>query len=371
MPPKAWKNKLYFGDNLDVLQDHIPDESVDLIYLDPPFNSNATYNVLFQEKSGENSVAQITAFEDTWHWGLESEKVYEELVTKGPKRLADLLQAFRTFLGSNDMLAYLTMMAIRLVELHRVLKPTGSIYLHCDPTASHYLKLLIDSVFGPQHFRNEIIWRRTGSNNNAKRFGPLHQIIFFYVKTDEAPFYQPKGPYTKDYIEDFFTEEDERGTYQSVALTGPGRRTGDSGLAWRGYDPTSVGRHWQPASYLYAKYRELTGEDLAQYPLLERLDKFDEVELIHWGSRGSVPRYKFYLSDAPGVPLQDIWAYQPGTKGCVYGNPEVGIDQDVKWLSTKDKERLGYPTQKPEGILERIIRGSSEKGDRQHDFLLC
>lgn len=153
----GWRNRLYFGDNLDILRVHVPKESVDLIYLDPPFNSKASYNVLFKEQSGTHSTAQIHAFEDTWHWGLEAERAFHEVVTEGPKKLADLLQAMRTFLGQNDMMAYLVMMAPRLVELHRVLKPTGSIYLHCDPTASHYIKLLLDAVFGPKQYRNEVI----------------------------------------------------------------------------------------------------------------------------------------------------------------------------------------------------------------------
>ena len=153
-----WKNKLYFGDNLHILREQVPDECVDLIYLDPPFNSNATYNVLFKEASGEASAAQIEAFDDTWHWDIGSERAYREVVTDGPKKLADLLQAMRSFLGQNDMMAYLTMMAQRMVELHRVLKPTGSIYLHCDPTASHYLKLAMDAVFGARNFLNEIVW---------------------------------------------------------------------------------------------------------------------------------------------------------------------------------------------------------------------
>jgi len=176
----AWKNQLYFGDNLSILRgQYIPAESVDLIYLDPPFNSNATYNVLFAEKSGEKSAAQITAFEDTWQWGVEAEAAYRDVVTLGPRKLADLLQALRSFLGRNNMMAYLTMMAVRLVELHRVLKPTGSIYLHCDPTASHYLKLILDAIFTPRNFRNEIIWKRTFSHGSSKRYGPLHDIIFF------------------------------------------------------------------------------------------------------------------------------------------------------------------------------------------------
>ena len=164
-------NRLYFGDNLEILREHVADESVDLIYLDPPFNSNVNYNAFFQEQSGELSDAQITAFEDTWHWGLESEAAYRAAVTDGPDNLADLLQAMRAFLGQSDMMAYLAMMAPRIAELHRVLKPTGSIYLHCDPTASHYLKLLMDAVFGPKNFRNEITWQRTESHNTAVKYG--------------------------------------------------------------------------------------------------------------------------------------------------------------------------------------------------------
>ena len=355
-------NFLYYGDNLDILRRYIADESVDLIYLDPPFNSKATYNVLFEEKDGTQAAAQIQAFEDTWHWDQASARAYREVVEAGGDT-ANAMRAFRILLGDNDVLAYLSMMAPRLVELRRVLKSTGSIYLHCDPTAGHYLKVLMDAIFGPQNFKNQIIWRRTGSNKSVKRFGPLHQMLLFYGKTADAAFYPQTGPYRVEYVASFFKEKDQRGRYQSVALTGPGIRTGDSGLPWRGYDPSGVGRHWQPASYLYTKYTALTGDDLAQHPLLERLDKLDEVELIHWGKGQTVPRYKFYLNDAPGVFYQDIWAYQPGTKGCVYREPEQGIDQDVKWLSATDKERLSYPTQKPEGLLRRVIESSSRQGD--------
>src|ERR1039457_3127423 len=146
-PHMPWKNQLYFGDNLKIIREEIPDEHVDLIYLDPPFNSNANYNVLFAEKSGEKSAAQIAAFTDTWHWCADSESAYSDVVLKGGK-LSELLSALRSFLGTNDMMAYITMMAVRLKELHRVLKSTGSIYLHCDPTASHYLKLVMDTIFG-------------------------------------------------------------------------------------------------------------------------------------------------------------------------------------------------------------------------------
>jgi len=175
-------NKLYYGDNLGVLRDHIADESVDLVYLDPPFNSNATYNVLFKAPDGAQSQSQIEAFDDTWQWGETAEDAYWQ-VLKGPNtEAARMLEAMRGFLGENAMMAYLAMMAIRLIELHRVLKPTGSLYLHCDPTASHYLKILLDAVFGPRNFRNEITWKRTGHHGSARRWAPVHDVIFSTAK---------------------------------------------------------------------------------------------------------------------------------------------------------------------------------------------
>ena len=210
-----WKNKLYFGDNLDILREHVPDESVDLVYLDPPFNSNATYNVLFKEASGEGSTAQIHAFDDTWHWSMESEDAYREVVTDGPKKLADLLQAMLSFLGRNDMMAYLTMMSPRMVELYRVLKPTGSIYLHCDPTASHYLKLLMDTVFGQTSFRNEIVWKRSDAKGDtgqgAKHFARVNDVILFYVKTEANVFRAQYGPLDTGYVERFYRYTDPDG----------------------------------------------------------------------------------------------------------------------------------------------------------------
>ena len=179
----AWQNKLYFGDNLEILRQHIADESVDLIYLDPPFNSNATYNVLFRERSGEDSAAQITAFDDTWRWSIESEFAYRDVVSNGPQKLGSLLTAMREFLGQNDMMAYLTMMAQRLAELHRVLKPSGSIYLHCDPTASHYLKLMMDAVFGYNNFCNEIVWSYRKWSTGKYTFQRNHDIILFYSRS--------------------------------------------------------------------------------------------------------------------------------------------------------------------------------------------
>ena len=357
--------KLYFGDNLKILREKIASESVDLIYLDPPFNSNADYNVLFREKSGEQSQSQIMAFTDTWEWGDESEHTLDDLVRgeNVPTNVSEAVKAIVDLIGRNALSAYLVMMAIRLLELKRVLKNTGSIYLHCDPTASHYLKILMDTIFGLKNFRNEIIWRRTGSNNSANRYGPIHQTLLFYTKTDSYYFSYPTGPYTIGYINDFYREKDDSGRYRISMLTGPGIRHGDSGKEWKGYDPTNAGRHWAISDYLRHKYKLVSGRDVSGLTTQEQLDLFDEAGLIYWGKNAKVPNYKMYLDDVPGIPYQDIWAYQPGTKGTVYGNPNVGIDEDVKWLTGTDKEMLGYPTQKPVGLLERIIKASSKGGD--------
>ena len=242
-------NKLFYGDNLDVLRRHVSDESIDLVYLDPPFNSNANYNVLFAERDGTQAAAQIKAFEDTWRWDEGAARAYADVVEAGG-RVSQAMQAFRTFLGESDMLAYLAMMAPRLVELRRVLKSTGSLYLHCDPTASHYLKMLLDAVFDPVNFRSEIIWRRSSGHNKVSRqYGPIHDTVLFYAKTDAAYFSPGVTPVTRGYVREWFTGEDERGSFRTNMLTGPGTRTGMSGQPWKNFDPTSVGRHWAiPAS---------------------------------------------------------------------------------------------------------------------------
>jgi site-specific DNA-methyltransferase (adenine-specific) len=238
-------DSLYYGDNLDILRSHIMSDSVDLIYLDPPFNSNATYNVLFRSPAGEQSEAQIEAFDDTWHWNEKAEDAYWQVLHGGNTDAARMLEAMRGFLGENDMMAYLAMMAIRLIELHRVLKPAGSLYLHCDPTASHYLKILLDAVFGPRNFRSEIVWRRGASHNKlSKQFGPIHDTIFFYTKTNNAIFNPGITPHNRSYIQGEFRFEDDRGIYRLNEIMGPGSRSGNSGKPWRGYDPTPRGRHW-------------------------------------------------------------------------------------------------------------------------------
>ena len=314
-----WTNQLFFGDNLSVLREHIADESVDLIYLDPPFNSNATYNVLFEEKSGEDSTAQITAFDDTWHWDLGSEAAYREVVTEGPERLASLLQAMREFLGQNDMMAYLTMMAQRLAELHRVLKPTGSIYLHCDPTASHYLKLLLDAVFGKDRFRNEITWRRTSAHSDANRYGRNVDIILFYTHSDQWRWNQQHQDYDASYIESHYRYRTDDGrVFRTDNLTATGLSGGGYEYEWN-----RVTRIWRAP--------------------IQTMERWEQEGRIRY-TRNGVAEFIRYLDEMPGRPVQALW-------------------EDIPPINSQARERLGYPTQKPEALLERIINASSNEGD--------
>ena len=353
-------NTLYYGDNLQVLREHVPTESVDLVYLDPPFNSNASYNVLFRERTGEESPAQIKAFTDTWEWTQETERTFELDIIQNPavpSAVKDMISAFRQFIGRNAMMAYLVMMAPRLVELHRVLKPTGSLYLHCDPTASHYLKTLLDAVFGNRNFRSEIIWRRNNAHNKtSKQYGPIHDTILFYSKGNDFCFNPGTTPLMRGYIQSWFTGEDSKGRYRTNMLTGPGTRTGVSGQPWHGFDPTQVGRHWA----IPASVRNLLPPEATSWTTQQILDFLYEHGAIYIPRDGAgQPKYKQYVSN--GIPYQDIWAYQPYTGGTLYESEE-SIDEDVKWLE-RNQERLGYPTQKPEGLLARIINTSSEPGD--------
>lgn len=352
-------NHLYFGDNLDVMRRHIKDESVDLVYLDPPFNSDQDYNVLFAERSGLRSAAQIKAFEDTWHWDQTAAVAYAQIVEAGGK-VSEAIQAFRLFLGENDMLAYLAMMAPRLLELRRVLKQTGSIFLHCDPTASHYLKLLMDAVFGPETFRNEIIWRRTGAHGKANRCAPIHDTILFYTKTRDYKWNDPKRPYMKGHVDDYLVKDEVgyRTNYYGNVLTGSGIRAGESGKSWRGFDPTKKGRHW---ALPRALVQDL-GVDLSGLSQHEKFDLLLELGHITIVPGQAWPIYQHYVDPSQGQPVSDIWAYQPYTDGTVFGS-ESGVDEDVRWMTTRDRERLGYPTQKPEGLLERIILASSDPSD--------
>ena len=318
-------NSLYYGDNLDILRRYVRDESADLIYLDPPFNSNQTYNILFQEKDGSQSASQIKAFGDTWHWDETAARSYEETVEAGGQT-AEAMQAFRKLLGTNDMLAYMSMMAPRLVELRRVLKPTGSLYLHCDPTASHFLKLLMDAVFGPTNFRTEIIWKRTSAHSDTKQgrkqHGRIHDVLLFYTKTDDWKWNPVYTEYDRAYVENFyrFVEPGTGRKYRKGDLTGPGGAAKGNPQ----YEVMGVTRYWR-----YSK---------------ERMQELIRQGRVVQTKPGSVPAYKRYLDEMPGVPLQDLWG-------------------DIKPIGSQAAERLSYPTQKPVALLERIIQASSNEGD--------
>jgi DNA modification methylase len=370
------KKQLYFGDNINVLRDQIQNESIDLIYLDPPFNSKRDYNLLFKSPKASTkkstveapmsaeevfSDAQITAFEDTWHWGEQAESEYRELLAQSNTDVSQLMTALRTFLRENDMMAYLTCMAIRLIELHRVLKANGSLYLHCDPTASHYLKILLDAVFGKGHFRSEIIWRRTGAHNKSNRWAPIHDTIFFYTKSDQYTWNTPRRPYMLGHVKDNFVQRADgsyRTNYYGNVLTGSGTRKGESGLPWKGFDPTSKGRHWAIPGGIW----EEVGIDPSKLTQHQKLDLLFSKGFIRIEKNAAWPIYERTIEPSEGPAASDIWAYQPYTDGTVFGT-DSGIDEDVSWIKPQDKERLGYPTQKPIALLERIVAASSNEGD--------
>ncbi len=324
-----WTNRVYFGDNLDILRREIPNDYVDLIYLDPPFNSNANYNVLFREKSGEESAAQITVFEDTWHWNQESAAVYHNLVTSGPRKLADLLQSFVGFLGHNDMMAYLVMMAARLQELHRVLKPTGSLYLHCDPTASHYLKLALDAIFSVDEYRNEITWKRTTTHSDSKTWSKVADTIFFYSKTSQFNWNTPRDPHSEEYIASKYRHDDGDGRmYRLDNMTSPNPRR-NMMYDWKGFPFPAKG--WR---YSIATMTRLDEEGRVWYPTKPD-GSFDTAKR---------PQLKRYLEEMEGGVRGTVWT-------------------DIRPINSQAQERLGYPTQKPEALLERIISASSNEGD--------
>lgn len=306
-------NTLYYGDNLEILRQYVPDESVDLVYLDPPFNSNANYNVLFKERSGEESPAQIKAFTDTWEWTRESERTFEQEIVGNPAaspKVKEMIGAFLNFIGRNAMMAYLVMKTPRLIELHRVLKPTGSIYLHCDPTAGHYLKVLMDTTFGVQNFRNEIVWKRSDSKGDtgqgAKHFARVNDTILFYNKTTDSVFNAQYGPLDPDYVERFYRYSDPDGRrYKLDNMLGPGGAAKGNPE----YDVMGVTRYWR-----YSRKR------------MQKL--IDEGRVIQTNP-GTVPMYKRYLDESLGTPITTNWS-------------------DISLVRGWSKERLGYPTQKPE-----------------------
>ncbi len=321
-------NRLYYGDNLDVLRRHVEDASVDLVYLDPPFNSNANYNVLFAEHDGTKAASQIKAFEDTWEWDESAARAYEEVVEQGG-RVSQAMQAFRTFLGDSDMLAYLAMLAPRLVELRRVLKPTGTLYLHCDPTAGHYLKMLLDAIFGPALFINEVAWKRTHSHGDSKRnFGSVFDSLLVYAKTDGYQWNAQKRPLSDDHVAAKFTNKDADGRrWQSVTLRSPNPRPN---------------LHYPYTASNGATYHpHINGWSCD----INRMRTYDRENRLHFPRKpdGQL-RLKMYLDESKGMHLQNLW-------------------DDIFPINSQAQERLGYPTQKPEALLERIIKGSTNEGD--------
>jgi site-specific DNA-methyltransferase (adenine-specific) len=322
---------LYHGDNLDVLRD-LRDETVDLVYLDPPFKSDQTYNMLYRERDGSHSAAQEQAFSDTWTWDPKAAKAYRRLIEAGGT-VADAMEAFRRVLTAggtaqqqdrSEMLAYLSMMAPRLIELHRVLKPTGSLYLHCDPTASHYLKILMDAVFGAQHFLNEITWKRTSGHNDAKRrFGDVTDIILFYAKSKQWTFNTQYVPYSPSYVDTFYVHADP------------------DGRKWRRSDLRSP----HPRPNLTYEYKGWKPHPNGWAVSRQRMEQLDREGRLHYPKNpdGRI-QLKRYLDEMPGQSCTNTW-------------------DDIPPIHALTAERLGYPTQKPEALLERIIRSSSKEGD--------
>jgi len=325
-PQPITENTLFYGDNLKVLREYIATESIDLIYLDPPFNSSRSYNVLFKDESGTDSEAQITAFEDTWHWNPFTGRAYLELVTQSPDHISKMIAALHDFIGENQMMAYLVMMASRLVELHRVLKSTGSLYLHCDPTASHYLKIILDTIFGPDKFINEIIWKRSDAKGDvgqgAKHLGRNTDTILFYSKNNQHTFNQQYTPLNEEYIHEFYrhVEENTGRRYKLDNMLGPGGAAKGNPY----YEVMGVSRYWRYS-------REHMAELIAQGRVIQT-------------NPGTVPMYKRYLDESKGVPLGNLWT-------------------DIDLIRGHSKEKLGYPTQKPLALLERIINLSSNPED--------
>ena len=342
------RNRLYRADCKTVIEDLIKQGvRVDLIYLDPPFNSNRTYSMLFQNNG---VTAQQKAYHDMWDFTDSTRQLVLDF--RSELDTWDLSDSFKDFIRAwlnilesgtsqdRKLLNYLMYMTQRLVVLRRVLKPTGSIYFHCDPTASHYIKVIMDGIFGRDNFRNEIVWKRTYAHNRAKRWGPIHDIILFYSKKGGFTWNRVLQDHDPDYLDTYYTKEDDKGRFQDISLTGPGQRDGSSGQPWRNIEPG--GRHWELPPDRSLPDWFVFPDGYSDRNCQERLDILDGQNLIYWPPTGTMPRFKRYASVAEGNPVQDIIV-------------------DVRPAGRK--ERLGYETQKPVKLLERIIASSSNPGD--------
>lgn len=328
------RNQLYYGDNKTIMVSRMPSQFVDLIYLDPPFKSDQNYNLIYKTLTGKPVPEQAEAFCDTWDMDYEK----EQLAKRIPKLMQeagveDYYIRFWTLWVNAltdvqpHLLAYLIYMVERLIYMKPILKDTGSIYLHCDPAASHYIKVMMDGIFGHQNFLNEIIWKRTSAHSSAKRYGPIHDVILFYAKSDRYTWNKQYTAYDQHYLDEFYTHDAGTGgrRWRRSDLTGAGIRHGETGLPWRGIDVTAKGRHW--------------------FTSPTELDKLDAAGKIHWpAKKNGMPMLKRYADEGKGVQLQDIWA-------------------DIKPLHNLSQERLGYPTQKPIELMKRIILSSTNDGD--------
>ncbi|HVZ27735.1 MAG TPA: DNA methyltransferase [Rhizomicrobium sp.] len=345
-------NKLFFGDNLDVLQQHIDSESVDLVYLDPPFNSKAEYNLLYETPENKRETAQRTAFVDTWSWEEEAQFSFDHVLENGGQ-VANIVNALRQALGKSDTMAYLAMMAARLIQIHRAMKPTGSLYLHCDPTASHYLKIILDAIFGPQNYRAEINWRRTSSHNDAKQgrkvYGSVRDVLLFYTKGEEWTWNWQYTAYDETYLNDFYRHTDDDGRRFRLGDLTAAKPGGDVSYDWRIKRKLLNGDGWQgdladeykspKKGWEYSIARPYNGRFWAFSR--DNMKKMERQGAIHYTGTG-MPNFKRYLDEQPGVPLQNDW-------------------QDIR--PAPRSEALGYPTQKPLALLRRVIASSSNPGD--------
>ncbi len=341
----TWTNQLYYGDCRTVML-NFPLNYIDLIYLDPPFNSQRQYNSIYKDETGQPLPDEVNAFADMWEYNSETERAAREMpilmqhsgMDDATVKLWELwLRALRY--TQPRLLAYLVHMTERLLLMHRVLKDTGSIYLHCDPTASHYLKVVMDGLFGHGNFRNELIWKRTSAHSGARRYGPIHDVILFYSKSDRYTWNRVYQAYDREYVDGHYRYKDDDGRrYRTGDLTGAGTRDGESGRPWGGYDPTAAGRHWGIP-------RTFPGSESMPAGVIDGLEHLDAEGRIYWPKRtGGVPRFKRYLDEMQGVAAQDVLT-------------------DISPIGSQAIERMGYATQKPLALMERLIEASSNPGD--------
>ncbi len=333
--PVARNNQLYYGDNLTIMR-NMPNACVDLIYLDPPFNSQRNYNLIYKTLTGQPVPEQEEAFCDAWEMDPEKEQMARNMPVVLREYGADenLVLFWSAWIDAlrhtqPRLLAYLIYMSYRLFEMRRILKPTGSIYLHCDSNASHYIKVIMDGIFGHANFRNEIIWQRysrpKGSQHKSRRFGWSTDTILFYTKSDNYQFHADRIriPLTNEEIEERYTHRDQNGPYYS----GPILRAASMGARpnlvyeYKGYTPGPAG--WRMTR--------------------EQLEKLDANGDLMWTSSGT-PRRKVRPTEVPGHQVNNLWT-------------------DIGAIGSQAHERLGYPTQKPVALLERIIQASSNEGD--------